>query len=124
MPKGTKVEKMYKILSKPKRIVKETPVVTVGAFGVLYLNKIVMENYFSGNNFVVLLFDYSKRKLAIQPAKAEDRNAYRLTFTSRSHSTGAVAARSVIKALKIDFSTTKQFPAIWNSKEKFLEVQL
>ena len=99
--------------------------VTIGSGGVIYLNAFIMRNYYKGINWVVLLHDKIAHSLAIKPCLKEEEGAFRLNFSSlESKSTGVIAARSVIKYLKIDYSKTKQFVSSWNAKERMLEIKL
>lgn len=83
-----------------------------------------MHNLFSDVKYAIFLHDKSKNKLAIKPVTSERDNSYRVIYTTKSKSTGAIAARSVIKGLKVDFSKTKQMKATWNERENQLEVSL
>lgn len=114
----------YVELQKNVRTASEKPVVTVGAQGIIYFNKFLMYEHFKGVEYVVFLFDSAKRRLAIKPVDAEKDNSFRLIFTTAGKSTGAIAARSVVKALGIDVSKKKQYTPTWSQKEKVLEIQL
>jgi len=112
----------YQKLLKNKRTIVDKPLVTVGSGDVIYLNTFVMRNYFKGIEWVELLYDDDKKRLGINPLKNENQGTFRLGFSSQKNkSTGVIAARSVIKSLKIIHST---YDAKWNDKEKILEVEL
>ncbi len=115
----------YEKFNKNKRSIKEQPVITIGSGGVIYLNTFIMRNYFQGITWALLLYDKDIRSLAIKPCKKEEMDSFRLTFSSQQYkSTGVIAARSVLKALNIDYSKKKPYIASWNAKEKILEVKL
>jgi len=116
---------MYVIMGKNARPLTEKPVITFGSGGVIYLNTFAMRNYFEGAKWVVLLYDKDKDSLAIKAVDKEGESTFRLNFSSlKSKSTGVIAARSVIKSLKIDYSKTRHLTAAWNTKEKMLEVKI
>ena len=104
---------------------KEEASISLGVGGIIYLNTFAMRAFFLGIKNVTLLFDKTKRSLAIKPEKEEQPDAYRLNFSSpQRESTGMVTARSPLKALKLDRVARKNLPAFWNEKEGLLEVKL
>ena len=55
----------------------------------------------------------------------EEEDSFHLTFSSiTDKSTGVIAGRSVVKSLKIDYSTKKHYEATWNKKEGMLEISI
>lgn len=115
----------YVEIEKSKHTAREEPLVTIGAQGVVYLNSFLMRTHFKNAKFVVFeKDDEDKKKFAIKPVEGEKENSFRLNYSSASKSTGVIAARSVIKGLKIDFAKTKQYKTNWDSNNKLLEVKL
>jgi len=114
----------YVKLEKQKHTAKSEPFVTIGSQGIFYLNSFLMRKYFKDVKFVNFLYDRDKKQLAIEPIVKEGENSFRLNYSSISKSTGVIAARSIAKEVKIDFTKTKQYKAEWNSEKKLLEVRL
>ena len=115
----------FEKLIKNRRNVNDEPLVSIGAGGVIYLNTYVMRNYFAGIKNVVLLYDESRKVLAIQPATKAEFDAYRLNYSSRkTKSTGVIAARAQLKHLRIDYSKTIAFKGEWKDEEGHLEIKL
>lgn len=114
----------YVKLQKQKHTAKDEPLITVGSQGIFYLNSFVMRKHFQNAKFVEFHYDSDKKQLALEPVRKEGKDSFRLNYSSASKSTGVVAARSIAKDLKINFTKAKQYKANWNSDKKFLEIKL
>lgn len=114
----------YVKLHKQKRTSRNEPMVTVGSQGIFYLNSFIMRKHFHSIKFVEFDYDEERKQLALEPVTKEGEDSFRLNFSSASKSTGVIAARSITKKIKIDFTKTKQYKAVWNSEKKLLEIKL
>jgi len=114
----------YVKLHKQKHTAKSEPLITIGSQGIFYLNSFVMRKHFQNIQFVEFHYDKERKQLALQPVANETEDSFRLNYSSVSKSTGVIAARSITKEIKIDFTKTKQYKAAWNSEKKLLEIKL
>ena len=90
----------------------------------MYIGLSIMRNYFVGINRVILLLDEVEKRLAIKPAKEKDKGAYTLGFTCKELSTGVISTPAMVRLPLFKKSIGKRLKAVWNEKEKFLEVNL
>lgn len=114
----------YVKLQKQKHTAKNEPFITIGSQGIFYLNSFIMREHFQNIKFVIFHYDKEKKQLALQPVSSETEDSFRLNYSSVSKSTGVIAARSIAKAIKVDFSKTRQYKAGWDPAKKLLEIKL
>lgn len=114
----------YVKLHKQKHTAKNEPLITIGSQGIFYLNSFAMRKYFQNVKFVEFHHDEDKKQLALKPVPNETEDSFRLNYSSVSKSTGVIAARSIAKEIKINFTKTKQYKAAWNSEKKLFEIKL
>ena len=108
------------------RTFQQTPSVSIGSGGALYLNTFAMINYFKEIEAVAILYDPIASKLGIQAASPNDMDVFRLGFSNKSATTGVISARSVVKRLSLPYDkATLIFDEVkWDSKARILEVNL
>lgn len=115
----------YEKLMKNRRNIDKKPIATVGRGGVIYLNSAVTRPWLEGVKWVELFYDKNRHYLAVKKVKNETADSFRINYSSlESRSTMVIAARSVIKSLKIDYSKTRKFLAHWGQKNELLEIDL
>lgn len=114
-------------LGKGRRSGRKEDLVTFGVSRMIYINKFAMQSHFNGIENVLLELDDETNIFWIKPLNAPASKSFRLNFSSKkSKATGVIAARSAVSDLEKELGiqlTGNEYPAIWNSKEKRLEVQ-
>jgi hypothetical protein len=111
----------YEIIPK-KKTRSITPFVSFSARGRVGLNQaatVIMEN--SAVEFVLLLWDKERNRVAIRPITKKDSRAYRL---ARAKSSSMVHAKSFMEQIHYNSDETKTFPAEWNESEGLLEIDI
>lgn len=115
----------YEPYVKNARKFAQEALVKLGLGGNLYLNTYTMRNYFNEVKYVILLCSKARSSFAIKPVEKQGPNAYKLGFSSsKSKSTGVIAARGFIESPLIKKYKGTSRKAEWNEKKRFLEVKL
>ena len=115
----------WKPMKKHVRPLGDEATVAIGSGGAIYLNAFAMVNYFKSVPAVIILHDAEAKRLGIKPAKLNEEDAFRLAFSNRTASTGVIAARSVVKQLKLNYQeNTLFYTGVWNPELGVLEIDL
>jgi hypothetical protein len=100
-----------------------TPTVAVTPQGRVIINaaavRILVE---AGVKSVLLLWDRATNKMAIKAAPKGDKNAYAVSFTSKS--SGSLRAKAFWAYIGWSAPRRETLPAVWNEMDKMLEVAL
>jgi len=100
-----------------------TPAITISTLGKISFNQSATEIIRNNNmEYVLLLSDQDKLKMAIQPTTKTDTRAYHVAFGKKTGS--GFSAKTFLAHIKYEPSTKRVFAAQWNSKERLLEIEL
>jgi hypothetical protein len=111
----------YEIFTR-KRTRTTTPTVSISPLGRIGLNQSITKTLAeSAVEYVLLLWDKEKHRMAIRPITKKDSRAYGL---SHAKSSTAFSGKTFLDYIGYDYSETRSFPAEWNEKENILEVEL
>lgn len=111
----------YEIIPK-KKTRSISPFISFSARGRVGLNQAataIMDN--SAVEFVLLMWDKDRHRVAIQPISKKDSRAYKL---GRAKSSSMVFAKSFMEQIQYDFNETRTFPAEWNDDRGFFEIEI
>lgn len=101
----------------------DEPKITLLKWGQLGINRSCTDKYFKGYKFALLYFDEAQRKIGIKPTNEDSNDASNIRFIKK----GTLATISVIlflKRFKIENEQSIVYDAIWNDKEKLVEISL
>ena len=106
-----------------QRRVSNQEMVTILKEGVLGINKLCTENHFKGFKFAALYYDKEKRKIAIQPTNNPSRGTSNILFIKQG-TLAKISAKSFLRYCGITHEQSTAYPAIWNEREKLVEIKL
>jgi len=102
----------------------ETPTLSITTDGRIAINAAGVRILLSaGVRFVQLLWDSTIKRMALKAAPKGDKNSYAVSITPDKHA-GSLRAKSFLSHIGWKASQRMTFPAIWNEKERMLEVAL
>jgi hypothetical protein len=111
----------YEIIPK-KKTRSISPFISFSPRGRVGLNQAataIMEN--SAVEFVLLLWDKERHRVAIRPITKKDSRAYRL---ARAKSSSMVHAKAFMEQIHYNADETRTFAAEWNEGEGLLEIDI
>ena len=102
------------------------PVISISKLGRIGINQHgarLLKN--NGVEFVLLMWDKDRRRIAIRPISIREGRAYKLTFSPDNKGSGAgFSAKTFFDYLEYDYSETRSFNADWNETEGILEIAI
>jgi hypothetical protein len=99
------------------------PAIGIAKSGRVNLNKPITQHLLSKKvEFVLLLWDKERNRIAIKPSKRDSR-AYQLGYSNRDNSAGFHGG-SFVKYIGYDNSQARTLYAEWNEKEGMYEVEV
>jgi len=101
-----------------------SPRISVNTLGRVGINqaatKILKDN---AVEFVLLLWDKERNKIAIRPITKKDKRAYIVTFAPKGNGAG-FSAKTFFKYIGYDYAETRSLAAEWNENEGILEIDV
>lgn len=101
-----------------------SPRISVNTLGRVGINqpatKILKDN---AVEFVLLLWDRERNKIAIRPIAKKDKRSYILTFALKGNGAG-FSAKTFFNYIGYNYSKTQSLAAEWNEKESILEIDV
>ena len=102
----------------------ETPTLSIVPDGRIAINaaavRIVREGRITS---VLLLWDPTNHRLALEAAQRGDKNSYAVSIAPSSHS-GSLRAKSFLSHIGWKARRREMIPALWNEKERMFEATL
>ncbi len=100
------------------------PAISINRMGRVGLNQSATEILKKhGIEFLLLLYDKDKLKMAIKATSKTDSRAYRPSFSKKGGG-ASFSAKTFFAHIKYETLATQSFTAEWNSSEKMFEIEL
>ncbi len=94
-----------------------TPSITFNKLGRIALNKTataILEK--DAVEYVLLLWDASKRQVGVRPITKKDQRAYTLAYGKKGNGAG-FSAKTFMDYIGYDYAESRQYPAKWDEAE-------
>ncbi len=94
-----------------------SPSITFNKLGRISLNKSASETLEKeAVEFVLLLWDASKRQIGVRPITKKDQRAYRLAYGKKGNGAG-FSAKTFMDYVGYDYTESRSFPIRWDEGE-------
>ncbi|HLH00871.1 MAG TPA: hypothetical protein VKX49_31485 [Bryobacteraceae bacterium] len=102
----------------------ESPAVSIAPDGRITFNAAATRALAeAGIRNVILLWDKKEGRIAVKATARSDKNSYAVSIVRDRHS-GTLRARSFLRHIGWTATRRETLPAIWNDKEKMIEIAL
>ncbi len=115
----------YEIFTK-KVLRSGNPIISISRLGRIGINQPAARTLKEhAVEFVLLLWDKDRRRIAFRPISKKDTRAYTITYDANGKSAGAgFSAKTFFDYVGYDYSETRSIPVVWNEEEKMFEADL
>jgi len=113
----------YEKFTKQRRPAKDQSMITVLKSGLLGINKRCMEEYFRDCKYAEMYYDSEQKKIGIRPTNNSTNDAYNVR-PIKDGKLGSISVREFLKHFGIEHEKSIAYSAVWNDKEKLVEIIL
>ncbi len=102
----------------------KNPAITFSPYGRITLNKAVVTQFEKmAVEHILLLWDASRRRIALRPVTRKDSRSYDIKYTNKRNGIG-ISCKTFLDYINADYSKTRSFLAEWSTEQEMFEIEL